>query len=92
MKKTEKITRSEFIKMLKDWKHGAQPVSLQYVTSPKLNKDGKNRFGDVTKIANVGGMAGYSYENSVKTNWNVNKKKKILFHNLCGTVKVNEYL
>ena len=32
MKNTIKITKSEFIKMLKDWKHGAQPVSLQYVT------------------------------------------------------------
>ena len=76
MKHTKKITRNEFIKMLKDWKHGAQPVSLQYVTSPKLNKDGKNRFGDVTKIANVGGMVGYSYENSVNNQLEREQKEK----------------
>lgn len=65
MKNTVKITRNQFIEMLKTWNHGAQPVSLQYVTEPKLTKDGQNRFGSVTKIANVGGMVGYVYENSV---------------------------
>lgn len=65
MKNTIKITKREFIEMLKNWNHGAQPVSLQYVTEPKLTAEGKRKFGDVTKIANVGGMVGYVYENSV---------------------------
>jgi hypothetical protein len=65
MKDTRKITRSDFVKMLQTWNKGAQPVSIQYVTEPKLTKEGKLRFGTVTKIANVGGMIGYSYENSV---------------------------
>lgn len=65
MKKVKKITKEQFIEMLKNWKYGAQPVSVQYVTSPKLNKLGKSKFGNVIKIANVGGMIGYVYENSV---------------------------
>ena len=60
-----KITKQQLIEMLANWSFGAQPVSIQYVTEPKLTKEGKNRFGSVTKIANVGGMVGYSYENSV---------------------------
>jgi hypothetical protein len=65
MKNTIKISKSQFIEMLRTWNFGAQPVSLQYVTTPKLNAEGKAKFGDVTKIANVGGMVGYCYENSV---------------------------
>ena len=66
MKNTIKITQADFIAMLKDWNFGAQPVSLQYVTTPKISKEGERRFdGKVTKIANVGGMVGYCYENSV---------------------------
>ena len=65
MKNVLEITVSEFIKMLTNWNFGAQPVSIQYITEPKLTKEGKIRFGEVTKIANVGGMVGYVYENSV---------------------------
>ena len=65
MKNTVKISKAQFIQMLQNWNFGAQPVSLQYVTEPKLNAAGKQRFGTVTKIANVGGMVGYCYENSV---------------------------
>ena len=76
MKNTVKITKTQFIEMLKNWNHGAQPVSIQYVTEPKLNKDGKNRFGSVTKIANVGGMVGYVYENSVNNQLEREGKEK----------------
>jgi hypothetical protein len=65
MKTTEKMTISEFVNFLMNWNFGAQPVSLQYVTEPKLTAEGKRKFGEVTKIANVGGMVGYVYENSV---------------------------
>jgi len=65
MKNTIKITRAELIEMLLNWSFGAQPASVQYVTTPKLNKAGKQKFGDVTKIANVGVMLGYNYQNSV---------------------------
>jgi len=65
MKNTIKITKSQLIQMLLAWNHGAQPSAVQYVTSPKLNKAGKMRFGEVTKIANVGIMLGYNYTNSV---------------------------
>jgi len=66
MKKV-KITKQELISMLKNWKYGAQPCSIQMITKPKLNKLGKSKFGNVIKIANVGGMMGYCYENSVNT-------------------------
>jgi hypothetical protein len=65
MKNTVKISKADFIKMLLTWNLGAQPASIQYVTEPKLTAEGKKRFGNITKIANVGGMIGYSYENSV---------------------------
>jgi len=59
------ITIEQLKAMLLNWNFGAQPASLQYVTSPKINKEGKARFGEVTKIANIGCMIGYKYENSV---------------------------
>ena len=65
MKNTVKITVEQLRSMLLNWNHGAQPASVQYVTTPKINKEGKNKFGDVTKIANVGVMLGYNYQNSV---------------------------
>lgn len=65
MKNIKKITRTQLIEMLKNWNYGAQPASIQYVTEPKLTKEGKLKFGQVTKIANVGCMIGYKYENAV---------------------------
>jgi len=65
MKNTVKITKRQLIDMLLNWSYGAQPASVQYVTTPKLNNAGKVKFGDVTKIANVGVMLGYNYQNSV---------------------------
>jgi len=65
MRNTKEITVSELKEMLLNWNHGAQPVSIQYITSPSLIKEGKEKFGSVTKIANIGAMVGYSYENSV---------------------------
>ena len=65
MKNTVKITKAQLVQMLLNWNYGAQPAAVQYVTSPKLNKEGKARFGDVTRIANIGIMLGYNYQNSV---------------------------
>jgi hypothetical protein len=64
-KKTVKITRAELIQLLLTWNKGTQPASIQYVTTPKLNKEGRLKFGDVTKIAAIGGLLGYDYERSV---------------------------
>ena len=38
-----KITKQQLIEMLANWSFGTQPVSIQYVTEPKLTKEGKNR-------------------------------------------------
>ena len=65
MKNVVKITKQELIEMLMNWNFGAQPASVQYITEPKINASGKAIFGTVTKIANVGIMLGYNYQNSV---------------------------
>ena len=65
MKNRIEISRKEFADLLLNWKHGAQPASIQYVTTPKLTKEGKTLFGEVTKVANIGAMIGYNYENAV---------------------------
>jgi hypothetical protein len=76
MKATVKITKAQLIQMLLNWNFGAQPASIQYVTQPKLTKEGKIKFGEVTKIANVGGMVGYSYENSVNNQLEREEKER----------------
>ena len=65
MRNSETITVAELIEKLRNWNHGAQPASCQYATTPKLTKEGKLKFGDVTRLANIGIMLGYKYENSV---------------------------
>jgi hypothetical protein len=65
MRNEIKITKSELVQMLRNWNFGAQPASVQYVTEPKLTPEGKAKFGTITRIANVGVMVGYIYENSV---------------------------
>ena len=65
MKNVVKITQSDLKKMLESWSFGAQPVSLQYITDPDMNAANKRLFPFLKKIANVGGMIGYVYQNSV---------------------------
>jgi len=66
MKNIVKITQDQLFEMLLNWNFGAQAVSVQYVTEPDfLNVATKRNFADVKKIANVGGMVGYVYQNSV---------------------------
>ena len=64
MKNTKKITLSELEIMLANWK-GASPASVSYITEPSLNKQGKEKFGQVTKIANSNIFLGVNYQNSV---------------------------
>jgi hypothetical protein len=71
MKNTKKqvvsMNRKDFYnEILRNWKFGAQPASIQYLTTPKINEEGKTLFGEVKKVANVGVMIGYSYEGAVK--------------------------
>lgn len=48
-----------------EWKFGAQPASVQYVTEPYLIAEGKEKFGKVTKIGAQQIMLGYDYEKNV---------------------------
>lgn len=76
MKNSITITKQELIEMLKNWSFGAQPASIAYVTNPKLNAEGTKKFGQITKIALVGGMIGYSYENAVNNQLEREEKER----------------
>lgn len=65
MRNTIRISRTELVEMLTNWNYGAQPVTIQYATSPKINKQGKTLFGDILKLGAVNCMLSFSYENSV---------------------------
>ena len=66
MKNSVTITVSELKEMLLNWNYGAQPASIQYVTTPSnITPEGKAKFGKVTRIATVNVFIGYKYENSV---------------------------
>lgn len=65
MKNEVKISKDQLLEMIANWNYGAQPASIQYVTSPKINKAGKQLFGNIIKVANVGCILGFNYENSV---------------------------
>lgn len=66
MKNTIQISRKKFVTdVLMKWNFGAQPATIQYLTKPKISSEGKKRFGEVVKIANINVMLGYSYEGSV---------------------------
>lgn len=76
MRNEFKISKTELVEMLLNWNHGAQPASLQYVTEPKLTPEGRAKFGTVIKIANVGIMVGYIYENSVNNQLEREEKER----------------
>lgn len=65
MKSTVKISTSELKDILFAWNFGAQPVSANIVTKPKMTAIGKELFGEITQISALQGMVGYVYENSV---------------------------
>lgn len=76
MRNVKKIRKSELVEMLLNCNFGSQPVSIQYVTEPKINKEGKKLFPNLIKIANIGGMIGYSYQNSVNNQLERESKEK----------------
>jgi len=64
-RKVLRMTPDQLLAFLLNWNFGAQPASIQYVTTPDLIAEGREKFGKVTKVGAVQGMIGYSYENSV---------------------------
>lgn len=65
MKNIVKINTDQLKTMLETWSFGAQPISLQYITDADMNASNKRLFPFIKKIANVGGMIGYVYQNSI---------------------------
>jgi len=65
MKNCKKISKKVLAEMLLNWNLGAQPASIEYVSQPKLTKEGKEKFGSLIKVAYAGVMLGYIYENAV---------------------------
>jgi len=74
MKTIKKISKDQLVDMLMNWKFGAQPASIQYLTTPEINKFGLEKYGIVFKLASIGCMLGYIYSNSIN---NELKKQKI---------------
>ena len=61
----QELKVNELVEMLTNWDKGTTPISVIYVSNPKIKKEGKQRFGEIMKVANAGGLLGYDYENSV---------------------------
>jgi len=59
------ITRKQLEEMLLNWNFGAQPATIQYITEPKINKEGKLKFGNVTKLGAVNCIIDYDFEKAV---------------------------
>jgi hypothetical protein len=66
MKDVVKISKATMYEILYNWNFGAQPASIQYVANPTMNKFGKEKFGVITAVKNIGCILGYDYENSIK--------------------------
>jgi hypothetical protein len=75
------ISKLELIDVLKSWRFGTQPASIQYITTPRLNKLGKELFGSIIKISNVGCLIGYSYQSSMNKILNKNVQNNVLTKN-----------
>jgi len=65
MKNQKTITHKELVEMLLNWNFGAQPASIQSITEPVINKEGKARFGAVTKIGSVNCIIDFNFEDAV---------------------------
>jgi hypothetical protein len=81
------VSKQDLINLLLNWKFGTQPASIQYLTRPALNKEGKKLFGSIIKLANVGCLIGYNYQNSV--NNKLLKENKIRKSNEIKVTKEN---
>lgn len=59
------MTENELLAMLDAWNRGTTTASVSYESTPKINKYGKETYGSITKVAKIGCIIGYDYENSV---------------------------
>jgi len=74
MKTIKRISKDQLVDMLLKWNYGAQPASIQYLSTPEINKLGLEKYGIVFKLASIGCMLGYIYSNSIN---NELKKQRI---------------
>ena len=65
IKMNVQMTENELLAMLDAWNRGTTTASVSYESTPKINKYGKDTFGSITKVAKIGCIIGYDYENSV---------------------------
>lgn len=65
MRKTVKITRENFVKLLADLGKKATFVSIQMRSEPALRSKKSSLIGRCLKIQGMSGMIGYDYENNV---------------------------
>ena len=64
---TVKISRQQLVEMLMTWNFGAQPATVQYVSEPKINKEGKQKFGNITKLGAVNCIIDFDFQKAVNT-------------------------
>lgn len=65
LKMNVQMTENELLAMLDAWTRGTTTASVSYESTPKINKYGKETYGSLTKVAKIGCIIGYDYENSV---------------------------
>ena len=62
---TIRLTVLQFIIMLVNWNKGAQPATIQYESTPKINKEGKSLFAGLFKLGAVNCIIDFDFEKSV---------------------------
>ena len=65
MRNTIKITVDQLVELFMNWNKGAQPATIQYRTTPKINKDGKSLFVDLFKLGAVNCMIDFDFAKAV---------------------------
>jgi hypothetical protein len=65
MKTIIEITKAELIDLFMNWNKGAQPATIQYESTPKINKEGKSLFSGLFKLGAVNCMIDFDFEKAV---------------------------
>ena len=65
MREIIEITIPQLIALLTNWNFGAQPATIQYSTTAKINKAGKTLFGNILKLGAVNCIIDFDFAGAV---------------------------
>ena len=65
MRQIIEITIPQLIILLTNWNFGAQPATIQYSSTPKINKAGKTLFGNILKLGAVNCIIDFDFAKAV---------------------------